>query len=108
MIPFLAWDSKNIFRKRNFVKVGGVRILAEDCAKSFGGMGQGGGWRGRLGEDEQSEEFIREFSVIIKLLESAIPLLCHTESESLLLQLYFSNMVNWISPKVLNKKYLTT
>ena len=48
-----------------FVKVEGLRILAEDCAKEIGGMGQGGGWRGRLKEDKPSEDFIREFSVMI-------------------------------------------
>ena len=55
---------KNI-RESLFFKVGGVRILAEDCAKEIGGMGQGGGWRGRLKEDKPSEDFIREFSVMI-------------------------------------------
>jgi len=44
--------------------------LAEDCAKEIGGMGQGGGWRGRLKEDKPSEDFIREFSDMYSKIET--------------------------------------
>ena len=43
----------------------------------------------------------------IQLLENPIPISCHEKSGSLLLLLYFPNMVNWISSKLLGV-FLTT
>jgi len=36
----------------------------------FAKMGQGGGWRGLLEEEEQSEEFVREFSEMYSKIET--------------------------------------
>ena len=48
------------------IEINKGRVQGNKLGQKIEGMGHGGGWRGLLEEEEQSEEFVKEFSVIIK------------------------------------------
>ena len=61
----LEWRSKDSKRVLK-IQIWGSKNFGNKLCQAFWGMGHGAGWRGLLEEEEQSEEFVKEFSVIIK------------------------------------------